>query len=462
MKISGLTLFKLLPGGKKEAESNCKKCGYPTCMAYAMKLAKGEASITDCEFASDELKQLLESEGGKSQIELSAGPQSQPLKIGGENVLYRHDKTFVNPTMLTVKVKTSEETESAFEKIDKIFSYEVERVGQAISLDSIAIDNNVQDAEQFNKLVQYCIEKKVMEKQTLLLVSENKEELIETSKLLNKVQKPVLYLKNASKEELIDLQKETSALIIVEGENIQTLIALAEELENAGITDLILTLPSIEKDRIIETLTQIRRSVILNNCKPLRFPVITYASDYCSTGSETEEGLWAGNLICKYANIVVLDQFDPAVILALITLRQNLYTDPQKPLQIEPKLYTIGDVDEYSPVIVTTNFALTYFSVAGEVEASGIPAYILITASEGMSVLTAWAANKFSGEIIAKAVKENALDKKIKDKKLIISGYVEVLKEEIEEELPEWEVVIAPKEAVEIPEFLNKIVKAGV
>jgi acetyl-CoA decarbonylase/synthase, CODH/ACS complex subunit gamma len=342
-------------------------------------------------------------------------------------------------------------------KADLAYCYQVERVGETFSIDALVIedDNNLPDI--FQKLIDTAIERKYPEKMAFILISSNYQYLSEAAQKILPYQKPVLYLKGACVESMKKLYSENNCPVCLSGEDLQMLSCQAEQLEQADIKDIILDIPTSGKANIIETLTLIRRSIIRDNFKPLRFPVITFASDYTHKKDSLEEGLWAGNLICKYTNVVVLDHFDPAIILALLTLRLNLYTDPQKPLQIEPKLYEIGEVDEYSPVLVTTNFALTYFTVAGEIEASGIPCYLLITPSEGMSVLTAWAANKFNGEIIAKAVREYSLNNKVKNKKLLITGYVDILKEEIEEELPEWEVLIAPKEAVEIPDYLQKL-----
>lgn len=454
MTISGLALFKLLPGGKKLPETNCKECGFPTCMAFAMKLAKGQTTIDKCKYASDEIKEVLESQGGKKQEELTFGPNSNPLKIGGETVINRHDKTFINPTCLSIRINTSQDRATINKKIETIASYSVERIGVTMSMDSLTIFNDSNDNTAFISILNDLIAKDINKTLSLILVNEDKEALIEATRLLTNSQKPLLYLKKGTKETYQELYNMTKCPIVIESETIDDLAKIAEELDKASVSNIVL---AIKNDKnIIETLTLIRRSIIAHNVKALRFPVMSFASDYCSTKDPAEEALWAGNLICKYSNIVIMSHFDPALIYSLFTLRQNLFTDPQKPLQIEPKLYQIGDTDKDSPLIVTTNFALTYFSVASEVEASNVPCHLLITPSDGMSVLTAWAANKFSGEIIAKAIKDNKIEDLLSHKNLIIPGYVSMLKEEIEEELPEWKIHIAPLEAVDIPEYLKK------
>lgn len=455
MTISGLTIFKLLPGAKKTLEANCKKCGCPTCMAFAMKLAKGEITLEDCEHVTEELRQLLESLSGKTQIEIPFGLNANPVKIGGETVLYRHDKTFINPTCLSIRLKTSQGIDYILETARRVSEYIVERVGEQIKVDSITIENDNTDSNTFINVLNGLVKNHIASNISLILVSDSFDELVSAAKLLSDSQKPILYLKKADFSKLLELNKTTTCPICLEADNIDDLIDISQNLGNDNVEDIILTIPSESKVNIIEILTLIRRSVINENFKALRFPVMVFASDCCLSNDEIEEGLWAGNLMCKYANVLVMDNFNPAIMYSLFTLRQNLFTDPQKPLQIEPNLYSIGETNELSPVIVTTNFALTYFTVAGEIEASNIPCYLLITPSDGMSVLTAWSANKFSGEIIAKAVKETQLETKIKHRNLIISGYVASLKEEIEEELPGWEVKIAPMEAVNIPEYLN-------
>jgi acetyl-CoA decarbonylase/synthase complex subunit gamma len=462
MKITGLTLFKLLPGGKKEGKSNCKECGFPTCMAFAMKLAKGEVALSKCPYTSEEIKNLLETQGGKTQHEITFGIKEFPLKTGGENVLFRHDKTFINQPPLSIKVKTSQGLDKCLQIVERSIEYKVDRVGNDISVDSITIEDDCSTPETFQNLIQASIDKGYTSRIAFILISNNLNELSDAAKKISEYQIPLLYLKKADIEDLKCLYQQTQCPIVVTDESSPLLAARIDQLEKTGISKIVIALSSSKADNIVETLTLIRRSVVIDNFNPFKYPVMTFASDYCITDDCIEEGLWAGNLICKYSNLVVLDHFNPAILLSLFTLRQNIYTDPQKPLQIESNLYTIGDVDENSPVIVTTNFALTYFSVAGEIEASGIPCYLLITNSEGMSVLTAWAANKFNGEIIAKAVKEYNLTPKISHKNLIISGYVEILKEEIEEELPGWNVLIAPKEAVDIPVYLNELTKAKI
>ncbi|OGI02334.1 MAG: hypothetical protein A2Y25_10370 [Candidatus Melainabacteria bacterium GWF2_37_15] len=421
MKLTGLQIFKYLPGGKKEPEANCKKCGFPTCMAFAMKLPKGEATIEQCEYVTDELKQLFEESSQPQQEEVTFGPPENPVKVGNETVMYRHDKKFVNPTCLAIRLDSSDANFDA--KLEKIKNYSVERVGETLKIDAVALFDT---DETFIQKAEKVAEHKI----PLILMSEKIDE--ETLARFN-------------------------APTIVSGSTVEELINKSQTALDKGIKNIVLHLNNISPENLISSLTQIRKAAIVDKFRPLGFPVITFQKDVKGLSSDPiEQGILGSVLICKYSNIIVLDDLDEAIMYALLTLRQNIYTDPEKPLQIEPGVYPISEPDENAPVFVTTNFALTYFSVAGEVEASNIPSYIVITPSDGMSVLTAWSADKLNGEIIAKTIKNYKIEELVKHRKLIIPGYVAVLKEEIEEELPNWEVIIGTNEAVDIVEFLKQ------
>lgn len=450
MKLTGLQIFKHLPGGKKEPQANCKKCGFPTCMAFAMKLAKNELPIEKCEYITDELKLIFEEASRIQQAEIKFGCPESSVKIGNETVMFRHDKKFVNPTCIAVKLESSDANFD--EKFNKILNYSVERVGEDLKISAVALFDT---DETF-----YSKAKKVAEsKLPMILISENTEK---TKQILDEIKdsKPLVYLESTSSEEITEIERIYNVPVVLSGSSIEELADNSSILLENKTQNIVLNLKNQSQKSLIQNLTYIRHSAIENKFKPLGFPVIQFIKDIADLSEDPiEQGLWASALLCKYANIIVLEHFDEAIIYSLLTLRQNIYTDPEKPLQIEAKLYPIGEPDENSPVIVTTNFALTYFTVVGEVEASNIPSYLAITPSDGMSVLTAWSADKFNGEIIAKTIKNYGLDELVKYKKLIIPGYVASLKEEIEDELPDWEVVIGANEAVDIVDFLRSYQK---
>ncbi len=446
MKLTGLQIFKYLPGGKKEPEANCKKCGFPTCMAFAMKLAKGEASIDKCEYVTDELKSIFEQTSRQQQEEVTFGPAGRQVKVGNETVIFRHDKKFVNPTCLAIKLDSSDRD---FElKFEKIKNYSVERVGEIFSLDAIALFDT---DETFGQKAIQVAEAGI----PLILVSNNLENLEKTLDF-TKDSCPLVYFTNTDAEKTVKLQEKYKVPMVVSGGSIGELTENSSKALDKEVKNIVLNLNRLSIENSVQDLTYIRRSAIEDKFKPLGFPLITFQKDFEGNSTDpVKQGIIGSVLICKYSNIVVLDDFNEAIIYAFMTLRQNIFTDPEKPLQIEPKIYPIGEVDENSPVIVTTNFALTYFTVAGEIESSNISSYLVVTPSDGMSVLTAWSADKFNGEIIAKAFKEYGLAELVKHRKVIIPGYVSGLKDEIEEEMPEWEVIIGANEAVDIVEFLK-------
>jgi len=420
MKLTGLQIFKYLPGGKKDPEANCKKCGFPTCMAFGMKAAKGEADLSKCPHVSEELKQFFESTNRPQQEEITFGPAGNQVKVGNETVMYRHDKKFVNPTCIAIKLESSDADFEA--KLDRIKSYVVERVGETMKIDAVALVNT--DDTFLQKA-----EKITQEGLPVILTGENIDEAA---------------------------FKKFNAPTIVSGSTVDELAANSQAALDRGVETIILNLSKLSAKNLVGCLTQIRKAAIIDRQRPLGFPVITFHSEVEGFSADpVEQALLASVLICRYSSIIVLDELDEAVIYSLLTLRQNIYTDPEKPLQIEPGVYIVGEPDENAPVFITTNFALTYFSVFSEIEASNLPSYLIVTPSDGMSVLTAWSADKFNGEIIAKTIKDSGISEKINHNRLIMPGYVSVLKEEIQDELPGWDIIVGPNEAVEIVDFLK-------
>lgn len=448
MSLTGLQIFKYLPGGKKEKEANCKNCGFPTCMAYAMKLAKKETTSDKCEYISSELKELLEEASQPQQQEISFGPTNNPVITGNETVMFRHDKKFVNQSCIAIRLKSSQPD---FETVlEKIKLYSLERVGEMLTVTAIALEDN---DSSFVEKAGLIVKKDI----PLILISSDaekiKQALSETASY-----NPLVYLRTSNTGIIADISNEFNCPVVISGTDITSLSDNVENIAAKGAQKILLKPDYLSVENLTENLTFIRRAAIEDKYRHFGFPVITFIDEINDIGDDViEKTMWASVLVCKYSNIIVLDYFDEAMIYALLALRQNIFTDPQKPLQIEAKIYPVGDVTQDSPVFVTTNFALTYFTVVSEIEATGIPAYLLVTPSDGMSVLTAWAASKFTGEIIAKAVKDFGLESMVKHRNLIIPGYVSSLKEEIKEELPAWTTLTGPNEAVDIPDYLKSI-----
>lgn len=378
-ELSGLQVFKYLPAAKKLPEGNCKKCGFPTCMAYALKLAKGEAPIGHCPYIPSELKDILEKSLKKPQKEVWLGHKNKVL-VGGENVLYRHDKTFVNKTVIAVVLDVAQPDWQ--EKLKRITDFEITRISETFKVD-------------------------------------------------------LIYLKGDVKPEITQKLDELSFAWGV-NEDLKDLT----EVKDEGIV------------KTVQKLTEIRKKAVLEKDENYSNPVYVYFNH-----EENLDKLMvkASFYLCKYANMLVFEDFNEALISTLMTLRQNIYTDPQKPLQVESKIYEFNNADENSLIFLTTNFALTYFAVANEIEALGKPAYLVVTPSEGMSVLTAWSAEKFTAQIVAKTVEKFELAKKVKNRKIIIPGLLSHMKKELEEVLPEFEILTGPNEAYLLGDFVKSL-----
>ncbi len=372
MEISGLQIFKYLPASKKAEFSNCKECGYPTCMAFAIKLAKHEAKLKDCKHVCDELATLYEHGAKQPQkiIEIAG------FKIGGENVLYRHDKTFINKTAIAVIIDFAKS--NAKEKLKQVKNFEITRVNEKLKIDLIITKNGVID--NCENAITYDDYKKL--------------ELIEI------IDRDF----NTTKEQLIS-----------------TRVKAVKEKDEKFSAPVSVVFPHSEN---------------LNE-------VCARASFY----------------ICKYANMLVFEDFEPNMVASLMTLRQNIFTDPQKPLQVEAGIYEFNEPDENSLIFMTTNFALTYFAVASELENLSQPSYLIVVPSDGMSVLTAWSAEKFTAQVVVKTLKKFEFDKKVKTKQIIIPGLLAHMKEELEEELHssgfDFEIIIGTIDAFAINDFVK-------
>lgn len=379
-ELSGLQIFKYLPAAKKLPEGNCKKCSCPTCMAFALKLAKGQTEIELCPYVPEELKDIFEQSMKKPQKEVYLGAGKHKVLIGGENVLYRHDKTFINKTAIAVVIDTDEKNWE--EKFKKVTEFEITRISETFKIDLVYLKGKITDTLK-------C----TLDELGFAYVTEN---------------------------DLSDVQ-------LVEDKNVWT---------------------------TVEELTKIRKKAVLEKDENYSNPVMIYFKHEQDLNKLMAK---ASFYLCKYANMLVFEDFNEALISTLMTLRQNIYTDPQKPLQVESKVYEFNNADENSLIFLTTNFALTYFAVANEIEALEKPAYLVVTPSEGMSVLTAWSAEKFTAQIAARTIKKFGLAEKVTNKKIIIPGLLSHMKEEIEEAIPEFEILVGPNEAYLLGDFVKSI-----
>ncbi len=442
MALSGLEIFKLLP------KTNCGDCGFPTCMAFAMKLAQKKAELSQCPHASEEAKAAL---GASSEppIRLIKIGSSHPLQIGDETVMFRHEKTFFHQPGIGIELHTSESEELLKSKIKEIENYKVERVGEELRADLFLVSH---DSDQGQKLLTTVKLIKELSTKGIIFNCGDKEALKTCLKFI-KDDSPAILLSQEVRDEDIKLALDYGASLILTATTLQNLAAQAEKVRQAGLKNIILNLNTANLGQLLQNNTIIRRSALKQNYKPFGYPLFIFIR----TDNKFDLVAKASVAICKYDSIIILPQFDPALFYTLFTLRQNIYTDPQKPIQVDPKIYPVGEPTPESPVFVTTNFSLTYFIVSGEIENSGTSAHLVICDAEGQSVLTAWAAGKFNGETIAKFIKEIKLEEKVKTRKIIIPGFVSQISGDLEDNLPGWEVIVGCQEASDIPSFVKNV-----
>lgn len=443
MALSGLDIFKLLP------KTNCGDCSVPTCMAFAMKLAQKKVELSECPHASEEAKATL---GAASEppIRLVKIGGANPLEVGEETVLFRHEKTFFHQTGIAIELKTSDGFDHNLQKIKDIEGLKIERVGEELNTDLFFI---AFDTDQEADLIQTIQAVKQHSKKGIILNCEDSGTCKKGLESL-KDDRPAIYLQSKLTEETLELAQEFDASLILTAQSFKDLETQSTAAKKAGVSNLILNLVSANIGDQFQNNTILRRSALKQNYKPFGYPLFAYID-----GKNKNEILSNACMqLCKYGSIIVLPEYDTAMLYTLLTLRQNIYTDPQKPIQVDPKVYPIGDPTPESPVFVTTNFSLTYFMVSGEIENSGISAHLVIADTEGQSVLTAWAAGKFGGENIAKFIKEIKLEERVKTRKIVIPGYVSQISGDLEENLPGWEVIVGCQEASDIPSFIKNVV----
>jgi len=445
MALTGIQIYKLLP------RTNCKECGFPTCLAFAMKLAAKQVELSDCPYVSEESKtQLAESAAPPIRL-VTLKSNGYEAKAGNEVVLFRHEKTFYHMPGIFLRVLDTESEDEIKEKVSAAEDYKVNYVGIDLSIDGFAIASVSGDAAAFSKAVSAV---RQVSQRPLVLLSRDPE-IMKAGLGTMEGENPLIYGADANNwEAMADLAKEYKTALGVIDTTLDGLAELTEKITAKGVEDLVIDPGGRTFSPALTYGTQIRRLSLKKNFRPLGYPLISFPGDAGDAGLES---MLAAQAITKYAGFIVIDHFSPASVYPLLVLRQNIYTDPQKPIQVQPGLYEINSPKPEDPLLVTTNFSITYFSVANEVEGAGLPAWLLVTDAEGMSVLTAWAAGKFDAERIAKAVKEFKVADKTSSKQVVLPGHVAVLSGELEEELPGWEIRVGPREAVDLPAFMKQV-----
>jgi acetyl-CoA decarbonylase/synthase complex subunit gamma len=446
MALTGIQIFKLLP------KTNCGKCGVPTCLAFAMNLAAGKVELIACPFVSEESKAQLAEASAPPIRPVTIGTGTGAFKVGGETVMFRHEKKFENPTGIAVLVTDMMPESEVAARIERFNKNIYVRVGVKLHADAVAVKNESGNAAKFGKLVE------TVTKATeggLILMSENPEVLAAGLKICG-ARKPLIYAATkANAEAIAQLAKEHSCPVAVKGANLEEVAELTAVMNQAGIKDIVIDAGARTVKQAFQDEVIIRGAALQKKFKPLGYPTITFPCEM--TANPLKEALIASMFVAKYAGIVVLSDLKGEVLFPLLVERLNIFTDPQRPLATTPGIYEINNPNENSPVLITTNFSLTYFIVSGEIETSKVPSYLLIMDTEGLSVLTAWAAGKFGADLMAAFVKKSGIGDKVKNHKLIIPGYSASESGGLEEDLKGWEILVGPREGSLIPAYLRNL-----
>ncbi len=447
MALSGLQIYKLLP------QTNCKECGFPTCLAFAMKLAAKQAELDKCPYVSDEAREQLAESAAPPVRLVTISADGREVKSGNEIVLFRHEKTFYNPCGIFIRLRDNLPLEALKSAAREAANYKVEYVGKSMTIDGFAVEAT-SGGDAFAAAIRGVLETAVL---PLILISSDAQVLekgLVTAREIAPAVVPLLYAATADNwESFAALAKKFGVPLTVRANTLSGLATLTEQVKGAGVDDIVLDPGVRDLKSALALNTLIRRLALKKTFRQLGYPIIAFPGEMAD--DEGMVAVAATQAITKYAGFVVLDTFNPALLYPLLALRTNIYTDPQKPIQVQPGVYEINNPRPDSPLMVTTNFSITYFSVANEVDGSGIPGWLLVADAEGMSVLTAWAAGKFDAERIAKAVRSANMADKITHRKLIIPGHVSVLLGELEEALPGWQILVGPREAVDLPAYLK-------
>lgn len=434
MGLTGLAIFKLLP------KTNCGECGVPTCLAFAMALAAGKATLSQCPYVSNEAREALDAATAPPIKLVKMGSGDKVLELGDEQVIFRHDKTFYHQTGIFIEVADNDANLAA--KVDEINGIVVDRVGQEYRVDGVAIANASGSADTFKAAAEAVAGKT---DKAIILMTE-RPACMEAAADAIAARKPLLYAATADNyEKMVEVAKKVAAPLAVKGAGLN---AMAELVAKIDYKELVIDSGARQISQVIADQTQIRNVAVKKRFRPYGYPTIAFTTE----ADPAMEVLEAQVFISKYASIVVLKTTKIEYLLSLFTWRNNLYTDPQKPIAVQPGVYAIGAANEKSPVYITTNFSLTFYTVQTEVESTRIPSYLIAFDTDGLSVMTAWAGGKFIGEAIGPWLKDSDINQKVNKKVIIIPGGVAAIKGKIEE-LSGWDVMVGPRDASGIGSF---------
>jgi acetyl-CoA decarbonylase/synthase, CODH/ACS complex subunit gamma len=441
MALKALDIYKLLP------KKNCKECGDPTCLTFAMKLAGGKADVELCPYLDEQAKSVLGATTRPPVRLVRVGVGERFLKIGEETVLYRHEKTFYHPPGIVFRVSDEQSAEEIATVTRRVREEVFTRVGTDLRFSGIAIVNQSGSAETFAKAVA-IVEQQQAHLPPVLIAKD--PDAFSAALVHCGSYRPLLHAATSENyKALCALAKQHGCPLVIRAGTLDGLVRLAKDCSAEGVQDLMLDPAPENLGAFISRSTQIRQLAITRSVPELGYPVYLDAS---STGLQ-DAALVLG--IVKYASVIVTSPLEPGPAKASLTLRQNIYTDPQKPIQMNPGLYRVGNPDKNSPVLMTVNFSLTFFTLEGYLESSRIPCFMLIVDTEGLSVLTAVAAGKLNETLVRDSLKKFDVENEVTHRKLIIPGYASPLSGRIEEATG-WKVLVGPRDAAEIGEFLHE------
>jgi acetyl-CoA decarbonylase/synthase complex subunit gamma len=443
MALTGIEIFKMLP------KTNCGECGVPTCLAFAMSLAAGKAELSKCPHVSEEAKSKLSEASAPPILPVTIGSGEKALKIGSETVMFRHEKRFENPPGIAILISDTMPDAEVDARLKKAKELAYERVGLTLSTNLVALKAESGDAAKFAALAG-----KVKASDANIILMSDKPDVLAAGLKACAEKKPLLYAATRdSADAVAALAKENGCAVAARADNLDDLAALTQKLDAAGLKNVVIDSGSRTVRQAFQDQIVIRTAALNKKFRPFGYPTIVFPAEM--TDNPLKEAMIAAMFIAKYAGIIVLSDFRGESLFPLLVERLNIYTDPQRPLATTQGIYEINNPNENSPLMVTSNFSLTYFIVSGEIENSKVPSYLYVKDTEGLSVMTSWAAGKFSADIIGPAIKKSGVDAKIKHRKLIIPGYIAAESGGLEEELPGWEILVGPREAAHLPAYLK-------
>jgi acetyl-CoA decarbonylase/synthase complex subunit gamma len=438
--LKALDIYKLLP------KKNCKECGDPTCLTFAMKLAGGKADVDLCPYLDEQAKSVLGATTRPPIRLIKIGVGERSFAVGEEFVLYRHDKTFYHPPGILFKVSDSRTPEEITAATIRVRDETFTRIGSDLRFNGIAIENTSGSPEAFARAVATVEENADL---PLVLMAERTEAL-NAALIQVGSYRPLIHAATPENfREMCAVAKKHSCPMVIKSHGIDNLTTLAKDCLAEGVKKLVMDLCPQSLGDYITMATAVRQLAITRAAPDLGYPVFMDATHPSLQDAAIALG------IVKYAAVIITPPLSPESSKAALTLRQNIYTDPQKPIQMNPGLYRVGTPGKDAPVLVTVNFSLTFFTLQGYLESSRVPCFMLIVDTEGLSVLTAVAAGKFNETLVRDSLRKFNVENEVSHKILIIPGYSAPLSGRIEE-ASGWKVMVGPRDAAEIGEYLHE------